>query len=85
MGGGAYYGNNEGGSSIADQLMQLDPAITATLQEIDANFARAHQIVTAQLLPAVKVYGQHSAKTWQSAKVSRRGWMPRWYGSIWLT
>lgn len=49
--------------------MQLDSAITATLQEIDANFARAHQIVTATLLPAVNVYGQHSAKAWHSAKV----------------
>ncbi|CAO1626002.1 unnamed protein product [Parajaminaea phylloscopi] len=54
--------------SVADQLMQLDSAITATLQEIDANFARAHQVVTAKLLPAVKSYGQHSARTWQSAR-----------------
>lgn len=61
----------QGNLSMADQLMQIDSAITSTLQEIDANFARAHQIVTATLLPAVKVYGQHSAKTWQSARVSR--------------
>ena len=56
--------------SVSEQIMQLDSAITSTLQEIDANFARAHQIVTAKLLPAVKIYGQHSAKAWQSAKVS---------------
>lgn len=55
--------------SLADQLMQLDSAITSTLHEIDANFAKAHQIVTSTLLPAVKVYGQHTAKTWHSAKV----------------
>lgn len=52
-----------------EQLMQLDQAITLTLQEIDANFARAHQTITNRILPAVKRYGVASAQTWQGAKV----------------
>ncbi|KAK0566690.1 hypothetical protein OC844_000596 [Tilletia horrida] len=54
--------------SIAEQLMQLDQAITLTLQDIDANLSAAHQTVTAKLLPAVKRYGVASARTWQGAK-----------------
>ncbi len=48
--------------------MQLDQAITLTLQEIDQNFATAHQIVTSRILPAVKEYGVASARVWQGAK-----------------
>lgn len=74
MPGSSHHGGSSNNQplSVADQLMQLDSAITSTLQEIDANFAKAHQIVTSVLLPAVKLYGQHSARTWHSAKVSRR-------------
>ncbi|KAE8209273.1 hypothetical protein CF327_g6720 [Tilletia walkeri] len=54
--------------SIAEQLMQLDQAITLTLQDIDANLSAAHQTVTAKILPAVKRYGVASARTWQGAK-----------------
>ena len=53
---------------IQEQLMQLDQAITLTLQEIDQNFASAHQIVTSRILPAVNRYGVASARTWQGAK-----------------
>ncbi|PWN50407.1 hypothetical protein IE53DRAFT_387285 [Violaceomyces palustris] len=53
---------------ISEQLMQLDQAITMTLQEIDQNFATSHQIVTSKILPAIKRYGVASARTWQGAK-----------------
>ncbi|KAK0547700.1 DASH complex subunit ask1 [Tilletia horrida] len=54
--------------SIAEQLMQLDQAITLTLQDIDANLSAAHQTVNNKILPAVKRYGVASARTWQGAK-----------------
>lgn len=54
--------------SVTEQIMQLDQAITLTLQEIDQNFATAHQIVTSRILPAVKEYGVASARVWQGAK-----------------
>lgn len=53
---------------IGDQLMQVDQAITLTLQEIDANFAKTHQIITARILPMIKRYGVASHNTWQGAK-----------------
>nr|CDI51934.1 conserved hypothetical protein [Melanopsichium pennsylvanicum 4] len=54
--------------SVTEQIMQLDQAITLTLQEIDQNFATAHQIVTSRILPAIKEYGVASARVWQGAK-----------------
>ncbi|CDR99345.1 hypothetical protein [Sporisorium scitamineum] len=54
--------------SVTEQIMQLDQAITLTLQEIDQNFATAHQIVTSRILPAVREYGVASARVWQGAK-----------------
>lgn len=54
--------------SVTGQIMELDQAITLTLQEIDQNFATAHQIVTSRILPAVKEYGVASARVWQGAK-----------------
>lgn len=54
----------------SEQLMQLDQAITLTLQEIDANFARSHQSITNRILPAVRRYGVASMTTWEGAKVS---------------
>jgi hypothetical protein len=65
---------------IGEQLMHVDQAITLTLQEIDANFARAHQCVTGRILPAVKHYGVASARTWQGARVSsERQERSRWH------
>ncbi|CAD6890516.1 unnamed protein product [Tilletia controversa] len=71
--GGIGSGTNVAGGaasnlSIAEQLMQLDQAITLTLQDIDANLSAAHQTVTSKILPAVKRYGVASARTWQGAK-----------------
>ncbi|KAL9935406.1 hypothetical protein V8E36_005754 [Tilletia maclaganii] len=69
---GASVNTGGGGAvsnlSIAEQLMQLDQAITLTMQDIDANLSAAHQTVTGKILPAVKHYGIASARTWQGAK-----------------
>lgn len=54
--------------AAGEQLMQLDQAITLTLQEIDENFARAHQIVTARILPAMRDYEASCSQTWQAAR-----------------
>ncbi|WFD28751.1 hypothetical protein MNAN1_003765 [Malassezia nana] len=54
--------------AAGEQLMQLDQAITLTLQEIDENFARAHQVVTARILPAIRSYETSCAHTWQAAR-----------------
>ena len=42
--------------AAGEQLMQLDQAITLTLQEIDENFSQAHQIVTSRILPSIRQY-----------------------------
>ncbi len=57
--------------SVTGQIMELDQAITLTLQEIDQNFATAHQIVTSRILPAVKEYGVASARVWQAPNSGR--------------
>lgn len=54
--------------AAGEQLMQLDQAITLTLQEIDENFARAHQVVTARILPAMRAYEASCSHTWQAAR-----------------
>ena len=54
--------------AAGEQLVQLDQAITLTLQEIDENFARAHQVVTARILPAMRDYEASCSQTWQAAR-----------------
>ena len=54
--------------AAGEQLMQLDQAITLTLQEIDENFSHAHQIVTSRILPAIREYETSCSKTWQGAQ-----------------
>jgi hypothetical protein len=54
---------------VSEQLMQVDQAITLTLQEIDANFAKSHQIITGKILPSIRRYGIASHNTWQGARV----------------
>ncbi|KOS14078.1 dash complex subunit ask1 [Malassezia pachydermatis] len=54
--------------AVGEQLMQLDQAITATLQEIDENFSQAHQIVTSRILPAIREYEASCSQTWQAAR-----------------
>lgn len=55
-----------------EQLMQLDQAITLTLQEIDENFSQAHQAVTTRILPAIREYEAASRRTWQGARFWKR-------------
>ncbi|UZJ54796.1 hypothetical protein CBS101457_004116 [Exobasidium rhododendri] len=57
---------------ISEQLMQVDQAITITLQEIDANFAKSHQIITGKILPSIRKYGVASHNTWQGARFWHR-------------
>lgn len=57
---------------IGEQLMQVDQAITLALQEIDANFAQTHQIITSRILPSIKHYGVASHNTWQGARFWHR-------------
>lgn len=59
---------------VSEQLMQVDQAITLTLQEIDANFASCHQIITGRILPSIRRYGVASHNTWQGAKVRIISW-----------
>jgi len=54
----------------SEQLMQVEQAITHTLQEIDKNFAKSHQIITGKILPSIRRYGVASHNTWQGARVS---------------
>ena len=49
--------------AVGEQLMQLDQAITLTLQEIDENFSQAHQVITSRILPAIREYEASCAKT----------------------
>lgn len=54
--------------AVGEQLMQLDQAITLTLQEIDEHFSQAHQLVTGKILPAIRAYEASCAETWQAAR-----------------
>ena len=42
--------------AAGEQLMQLDQAITLTLQEIDENFSQAHKNVTSRMLTSIREY-----------------------------
>ncbi|WFD04066.1 hypothetical protein MOBT1_002765 [Malassezia obtusa] len=63
-------GPASGGEPIAvgEQLMQLDQAITLTLQEIDENFSQAHQVITSRILPAIREYESACQRTWTAAR-----------------
>ena len=54
--------------AAGEQLMQLDQAITLTLQEIDENFSQSHQIITSRVLPAIHEYEASCSKTWHAAR-----------------
>ena len=69
-GGGPATAPGGGGGSITEQMSQIDQAITLTLQEIDENFAKSHQIITGKILPAVKRYGESSYRISHATKVS---------------
>lgn len=67
---------------MSEQLMQVDQAITLTLQEIDANFARSHQTITGKILPAIRRYGIASHNTWQGARVSGARFRWDWCANV---
>ena len=54
--------------TLPEELEKLEQSITLTLQEIDANFSRAHRIVTSSIIPTVASYGRHSDAVWQGTK-----------------
>ncbi|CAK7266357.1 hypothetical protein SEPCBS119000_001981 [Sporothrix epigloea] len=54
--------------STTEELEKLEQSITLTLQEIDHNFSRAHQIVTGSILPVVEQYGEHCRSVWDASK-----------------
>ncbi|KAI3617926.1 hypothetical protein CBS9595_003835 [Malassezia furfur] len=54
--------------AVGEQLMQLDQAITLTLQEIDENFSQAHQVITSRILPAIHAYEAACQRTWSAAQ-----------------
>lgn len=55
---------------ISAQMERIDQLNTLLLQDIDANFARFHQIVTSKVLPQIKRYAISSEPTRESALVS---------------
>jgi DASH complex subunit ASK1 len=54
--------------SLTEELEKLEQSITLTLQEIDSNFAKAHRIVTASILPIVERYAKNSEAVWEGSK-----------------
>jgi DASH complex subunit ASK1 len=63
-------GGPAGAATITEQMSQIDQAITLTLQEIDENFAKSHQLITGRILPAVKRYGESSYRISHATRVS---------------
>ena len=57
-------------SPLSTQMEQIDQLSTLLLQEIDANFAKFHQIVTARILPEIKRFAIAGEPTREAAHVS---------------
>ncbi|KAH8111966.1 hypothetical protein DFH11DRAFT_1611078 [Phellopilus nigrolimitatus] len=53
---------------VQDQIEQMEQLITIKLQNIDANFARAHQILSTRILPAVKRFAVNTEPVRESAR-----------------
>lgn len=58
-------------SPISVQTEQIDQLNTLLLQEIDANFAKFHQIVTTRILPEIKRFAIAGEPTREAAKFWR--------------
>lgn len=54
------------------ELEKLQQNITLTLQAIDQNFARCHQIVTADIIPHLDRFTDASRSAWDGSKVYRK-------------
>jgi len=57
-------------SPLSTQMEQIDQLNTLLLQEIDANFAKFHQVVTARILPEIKRFAIAGEPTREAAHVS---------------
>ncbi|WVQ93366.1 hypothetical protein IAU59_000434 [Kwoniella sp. CBS 9459] len=58
-------------SPVSAQTEQIDQLNTLLLQEIDANFARFHQIVTSRILPEIKRFAIASEPTREASQFWR--------------
>jgi DASH complex subunit ASK1 len=56
-------------SPISQQTEQIDQLNTLLLQEIDANFAKFHQVITTKILPQIKRYAIAAEPVREGAKV----------------
>lgn len=56
-------------SPISVQTEQIDQLNTLLLQEIDANFAKFHQVVTSKILPDIKRFAIAGEPTREAAQV----------------
>ena len=54
---------------INQQMEQIEQLNTLLLQEIDANFAKFHQIITSRILPQIKRYAIAAEPAREGAKV----------------
>jgi DASH complex subunit ASK1 len=59
-------------SPVSTQTEQIDQLNTLLLQEIDANFAKFHQVVTSRILPEIKRFAIAGEPTREAAHVSIR-------------
>jgi DASH complex subunit ASK1 len=57
-------------SPLSTQMEQIDQLNTLLLQEIDANFAKFHQVVTSKILPEIKRFAIAGEPTREAALVS---------------
>lgn len=57
-------------SPVSTQTEQIDQLNTLLLQEIDANFAKFHQVVTSRILPEIKRFSIAGEPTKEAASVS---------------
>jgi DASH complex subunit ASK1 len=58
-------------SPISAQTEQIDQLNTLLLQEIDANFAKIHQVITSRVLPEIKRFAIAAEPTKEAAKVGQ--------------
>ncbi|KAI5120572.1 hypothetical protein M0805_002522 [Coniferiporia weirii] len=53
---------------IQDQIEQIEQLITIRLQNIDAGFARAHQVLSTRILPSIRRYAVNSEPIREAAR-----------------
>ena len=57
---------------ISEQIEQVDQLNTLLLQEIDANFAKFHTVITSKILPDIKRFAIASEPTRGATKVCHK-------------